>query len=93
MNEGFVLMRHPETGHEAEVSREAFDAVYGPMGHVIVDEGDTGDQRDLTELSATELKSLARDRGLATTGTKEELIARLEEPAPSNTTDLSGQGG
>lgn len=66
-----VTITHPETKGTATVTRRAFDRAWSKRGWELV-----GD--DLSKLKKDDLVALAEERGLDTTGTKDDLIARLE---------------
>jgi hypothetical protein len=79
-----VRIRHPLTGSTAVVARSAV-AVHRSAGwQEITDEDDAG---SLEAKTVPELKALLEQRGLPVSGTKAELIERLQEPAAETEQD------
>lgn len=66
-----VTITHPETKRTSNVTRRAFDLSWSRRGWELVEE-------DPSKLKKDELVALAEERGLDTSGTKDDLIARLE---------------
>lgn len=85
MTQEQVHLTHPGTGGTFATSREAFEALWRDKGwvqaspaEVVAAQVTDGAVSDLHRLSKVELVELAAARGLDLTGTKEDLIARLE---------------
>ena len=73
---GWVVMRHPEIpGEYAEATEEAFNVVWEEKGWVLVTDEDR--TRSLSGLRKADLIAEAERRGLDTSGTADELRARL----------------
>jgi hypothetical protein len=87
-----VRIRHPLTGGEAVVARSAVP-VHRSAGWVEVadaEEATTGafiQEASLEDLTVEELKDLARARDLPVSGSKAELLERLQPPAEAETED------
>jgi hypothetical protein len=78
---GWVRMKHPETGGEAEATEAAFDEVWQPKGWEIVERysdpsAPTIESR-LSKLTKDELIDRAVARGVASDGTKNDIAAAL----------------
>jgi len=78
-----VRMRHPDLDTEITVAESAVP-MHRSNGWQVVDEAAVTDAAratdDLEALTVEELKEEARGRGLPVSGTKAELIERLQEP-------------
>lgn len=66
-----VVMTHPETGHVCSVTREAFERAWSKNGWELVDDADQVRKDELTEL--------ADEQGVDPSGTKTEILDRLEK--------------
>lgn len=73
----FIVVRHPDTEHEAEVTRAAYDEVWKGKGWTVVDPG--ASRQELSKLTRPKLEELAADRGVDVSGarTKGDIIGLL----------------
>ena len=80
------MIKATNGGNTIKTTEKMFRLIYAEQGYVIVgndeDAADQSDDKTLTEMSLTELRKLAKEKGVKNSGklTAEELLKHLDPP-------------